>query len=1239
VTFNFDAESFEDWEDLEEQAQEELRKLCTEGKTIMEEARANFEANCRTQQQRVKEFREAQKKRRRVQEDPASPAPGPPPRQEAHAASEATTATDAQAPESAAEAAAKARADKEAAEQERSAKQIGEAASMACRTAKAVAAAKAKVATAAAGGGLLGASLSDSVPQSFHLPDYTSAWASRYVDMEQRRRRQRTEGKQAPILFANIAEHGPQAAKFLAERGKRKYKAIACVETHATAAQLTATRVALGKDGWRVAGTPATPSGKAKSGTSGGEMWCLDKTLAATTYERHRRRHLLATVKEIFVGFCPVVLHLKEGNVVLVAMYLQPGLKSGGINRTRLLQSRTTCDKGQGRMYDYAVAKQGWHHRLRLQAIFDVPWKTHCAIEVIIEGSDRRWHHDELVVARSPPVRERPPKEPDPESKSSRRKAEALQSRARALPQQLQETPLEIREQGEDQHPEDAKPFFITEDVWPSCRPALGDPIPRAGQMEYFINASRPDDVQEVSLAHGNWTSQLEEAHIAVERPLPDQARARRGRAHGHSIRRVKANTTPGRAHSVDAGVELWSTPTALAIRARALVANNTDSDQLDYALGDFEQRCDTIADEGHRAKYVGNALSVELDEWRHAKDALLESIGDDFELMSSSDLIGALEPFIEVSERWACRALGRSHAKARRGFIEWAKESWKPKAGVIYRHVREPQAQQTEVLLRGTAAADPSYRIWVTSVRELLRAHMEPITLERLDVVLTRASSKKAKGIDNITAQLFVAPTHLRQQRWLGPRLAPQRSVVAGSSHGNKCAKLFLAPILRAAHLEWGHAQLWTFVDDTVARAEGKLEHVRSTILGVAESLKAGLDEQHLQVPGKTVGIASHPQLAKDLHRALARRGVPCAATNHAVGLGVDTAAGRVRTQRRALTRRKAGQCQFRRIFRTRRHAQLSRVTKALWPTAALPRSTYGHQAFGLAPSAIPRLRRGAALSAAGKGPGWRPTSIFATLHGDKEPGLELRRQLLGEWLDLWRRAPQLRSRIGCAWRSVLAKLVSAGPKRRWRAVRGPMAALMAMLLDAGWSPTTARSWTTASGVERRLPGHEDLDMDTSAVQDGFVVDLTRAMWSVASKHLHGDDLCEGADATLIAREQQHYLSRGQMDMYAQNIVVISGGQWPRVRQREAGYELESVTCRRCGHEDETLHRRIWSCLANRGRKEHDSTNHHLAGQASVQHESQPSLWLRGLPALHPTTPLCDEDLAEWPFEVGDFR
>eukprot|EP00959_Pyramimonas_sp_CCMP1952_P130594 2731018-Pyramimonas_sp.AAC.1 len=113
-----------------------------------------------------------------------------------------------------------------------------------------------------------------------------------------------------------------------------------------------------------------------------------------------------------------------------------------------------------------------------------------------------------------PPPREAP--QGATESKTTRRRAEALQLRAHALPRQLQETFLDMHEEVEDQYSEDVKLFFITEEVWSSCRPTLGDPIPRAGQMEHFINASRPADAQEVSRAHDNWISQLEEPTLQL---------------------------------------------------------------------------------------------------------------------------------------------------------------------------------------------------------------------------------------------------------------------------------------------------------------------------------------------------------------------------------------------------------------------------------------------------------------------------------------------------------------------------------------------------------------------------------------------------------------------------------------------------------------------------------------------------------------------------------------------------
>eukprot|EP00959_Pyramimonas_sp_CCMP1952_P230702 4822943-Pyramimonas_sp.AAC.1 len=86
---------------------------------------------------------------------------------------------------------------------------------------------------------------------------------------------------------------------------------------------------------------------------------------------------------------------------------------------------------------------------------------------------------------------------------------------------------------------------------------------------------------------------------------------------------------------------------------------------------------------------------------------------------------------------------------------------------------------------------------------------------------------------------------------------------------------------------------------------------------------------------------------------------------------LGVDTACGRRRCRRHALRRFQAARSRLGRILRMRREAPMAKITKMLWTTGAQPQATCGHQAAGFAPSSILAMRRGAAASAVGKGPG----------------------------------------------------------------------------------------------------------------------------------------------------------------------------------------------------------------------------------------------------------------------------
>eukprot|EP00959_Pyramimonas_sp_CCMP1952_P253871 5303887-Pyramimonas_sp.AAC.1 len=83
------------------------------------------------------------------------------------------------------------------------------------------------------------------------------------------------------------------------------------------------------------------------------------------------------------------------------------------------------------------------------------------------------------------------------------------------------------------------------------------------------------------------------------------------------------------------------------------------------------------------------------------------------------------------------------------------------------------------------------------------------------------------------LDVHMFLAPRIHRSRNIASDLTIPTRSIVADSAHGVKLAKVFLGPILSAAHAASGaralvsSAGLLTFVDDTVARAEGTEENV----------------------------------------------------------------------------------------------------------------------------------------------------------------------------------------------------------------------------------------------------------------------------------------------------------------------------------------------------------------------------------------------------------------------------
>eukprot|EP00959_Pyramimonas_sp_CCMP1952_P304156 6365792-Pyramimonas_sp.AAC.1 len=67
----------------------------------------------------------------------------------------------------------------------------------------------------------------------------------------------------------------------------------------------------------------------------------------------------------------------------------------------------------------------------------------------------------------------------------------------------------------------------------------------------------------------------------------------------------------------------------------------------------------------------------------------------------------------------------------------------------------------------------------------------------------------------------------------------------------------------------------------------------------------------------------------------------------------------------------------------------------------------------MGMPPSQVLLLRRQAARTVSGNSKGKCLTTVLQAVLGDGDPALEVRRQLVDSWLQLWKRFPALQPRI----------------------------------------------------------------------------------------------------------------------------------------------------------------------------------------------------------------------------------
>ena len=111
-------------------------------------------------------------------------------------------------------------------------------------------------------------------------------------------------------------------------------------------------------------------------------------------------------------------------------------------------------------------------------------------------------------------------------------------------------------------------------------------------------------------------------------------------------------------------------------------------------------------------------------------------------------------------------------------------------------------------------------------------------------------------------------------------------------------------------------------------------------------------------------------------------------------------------------------------------------------------------------------------------------------------DPLIAVPMQRVRHYVAFWIREKAHRARIEASWSYHLPLLKAMGAMR-WRRVKGPIVALIAALLDLGWSPTTSTRWTDSNCEVWQL---DDAAFAVAPFQADFHDARARHAWRSAS-------------------------------------------------------------------------------------------------------------------------------------------
>jgi hypothetical protein len=478
-------------------------------------------------------------------------------------------------------------------------------------------------------------------------------------------------------------------------------------------------------------------------------------------------------------------------------------------------------------------------------------------------------------------------------------------------------------------------------------------------------------------------------------------------------------------------------------------------------------------------------------------------------------------------------------------------------------------------------------------------------------------------------------SPRRIKAGGCFSDEIHPEVSIIAGCTRSVAWSRCILFETLQKLHDDYRPMVCQTWVDDMSARVQGaKSLAIHQGVAGAVFLIK-NLTALGMKISTKSTILGSNSEVRDKVQQVIEQRtGLTLKTAERARDLGVDATVARKRSIKTQKDRLKKA------ATRTKKLGGIIRVLKSarklVWTTARM-QAAWGHQAHGMAPTEVEKLRKSLLKATGFRKAGGCATLVFMLHLPGKDPLQTIPIELISTWTEIAAKLDP--SDMERAWVHNVSRLKKAG-HRRWNKVFGHMAAVAATLQDKGWDATAANLWRDPEGQQWSID-YNDKYIKPQLVET-FKKTVIAQLWERASKAFLGGGL-EGGGDLIIARKHIKKLHKEGLHQTAGALSsAAQGAIWPPDRRAMMTNGLHDGRCDYCGKEGADAKHQFWECTGysdpeiNRSLKKLRI----IADEARAGADTFPAFWLRGIPPCSWTWEKMEEAAPEakiWTW--GDFE